>query len=297
MFAQAVTMYAALVLVALPSVLGTLYSTTCSGGKPCSVDWLDNGESPTLSTIGPCYVGLYHGNGVLVQQIEPVDVANVHSLTFTPDSAAGPNSNTYYINFTTIDVSNPYTQYSPFFTLNGMSGSLSSPNPSDTSSISVPSTVASAATPSVSVTITVNATQTTVVSSTSSSSGSATSQTSSVIIASSSSLTIPSITATSTTSSSSPSPFSSASFTTIRTSSSPSLSPPSGTTLSIPASSVVTGASLSASSSGTSVLSGSTVPSESAQTSGAAGARHGQSVGTLGACVAVGVVAMVMAWM
>ena len=90
------------------------------------MQWLDDGDSPLLNTIGATFVGLYNGNGVrcfgfgafvyslahhqrLVQQIEPVNVQSVHSLTFTvcsfnqmrlpeisdnalqPDSAAGPD--------------------------------------------------------------------------------------------------------------------------------------------------------------------------------------------------------------
>ncbi|KAI8989110.1 hypothetical protein BD414DRAFT_415056 [Trametes punicea] len=65
---------------------------TCSGGKPCTVEWLDDGTAPLLSQIGPCQVALYNGDHVLVQQIEPVDVSVVHSLTFTPDPKAGPDS-------------------------------------------------------------------------------------------------------------------------------------------------------------------------------------------------------------
>ncbi|OCH88717.1 hypothetical protein OBBRIDRAFT_836368 [Obba rivulosa] len=89
---------ALLVLFSLAlSVQATIFVTspasggTCSGGSSCTVEWVDNGEAPLLSTIGPCFVGLYNGNDVLVQQIEPVDVANLHSLTFTPDPNAGPS--------------------------------------------------------------------------------------------------------------------------------------------------------------------------------------------------------------
>ncbi|KAI0356992.1 hypothetical protein OH77DRAFT_1399908 [Trametes cingulata] len=80
------------------SVQATLYVTqpraaaTCSGGKPCTVEWLDDGSVPLLAQIGPCYVALYNGDHVLVQQISPVDISAVHSLQFTPDPNAGPNS-------------------------------------------------------------------------------------------------------------------------------------------------------------------------------------------------------------
>ncbi|KAI0672397.1 hypothetical protein C8Q78DRAFT_970980 [Trametes maxima] len=64
----------------------------CSGGKPCTVEWLDDGLSPLLSQIGATYIALYNGDNVLVQQIEPVDLSLVHSLQFTPDPKAGPSS-------------------------------------------------------------------------------------------------------------------------------------------------------------------------------------------------------------
>ena len=57
--------------------------TTCHGGKPCKVVWLDNGVVPLLAQIGPCHVALYHGVEQLVQQIDPVNVATQHSLQFT----------------------------------------------------------------------------------------------------------------------------------------------------------------------------------------------------------------------
>ncbi|KIP09960.1 hypothetical protein PHLGIDRAFT_28772 [Phlebiopsis gigantea 11061_1 CR5-6] len=149
----------------LPLVHATIFvtvpssTTTCHGGQDCLVQWEDNGAAPFLSTIGPCFVGLYNGNGVLVQQIEPVDVSSVRSLNFTPDPSAGPDTHNYYINFTSVNVigipSSHYTQYSPSFALAGMSGSLQSPVPSDTSIPAVPSTVASAPQNSVTTTISV----------------------------------------------------------------------------------------------------------------------------------------------
>ena len=57
--------------------------TTCHGGKPCKIVWLDNGVVPLLAQIGPCHVALYHGVEQLVQQIDPVNVAMQHSLQFT----------------------------------------------------------------------------------------------------------------------------------------------------------------------------------------------------------------------
>ncbi|OBZ76951.1 putative GTP-binding protein P8A3.11c, mitochondrial [Grifola frondosa] len=147
------------------SVQATIFVTqpaarsACHGGLSCTVEWLDDGEAPLLNDIGPCYVGLYNGNAVLVQQIEPVDVSSVHVLEFTPDSRAGPDSDAYYINFTTVNpIGNPpahYSQYSPSFSLGSMTGSFASPIASDTATIQVPSTVLNAPPSSITSTTTI----------------------------------------------------------------------------------------------------------------------------------------------
>ncbi|KAL4253395.1 hypothetical protein ABKN59_003871 [Abortiporus biennis] len=138
-------------------VINPVSDTVCQGGQSCTVQWVDDGEAPFLSTIGPCHVGLYHGNNAIIQQIDPVDVSINHSLTFTPDPAAGP-SGIYYIRFTSVDPVNgtQYNEYSPNFKLENMNGSFDTPVPSDTSSIPVPSSVANAPPNTVSATITVS---------------------------------------------------------------------------------------------------------------------------------------------
>ncbi|KAI0316873.1 hypothetical protein OF83DRAFT_1124377 [Amylostereum chailletii] len=123
-------------------------STTCHAGQSCKVQWLDNGERPLLANMGPCYVGLYRGKQQLIQQLDPVDVSSVHSLDFTPQANAGPNSNTYYVAFTSVSLkqansSRPYIGYSPNFTLDGMSGTLDTPIASLTSSIPIPPSISS----------------------------------------------------------------------------------------------------------------------------------------------------------
>ncbi|TCD68796.1 hypothetical protein EIP91_009810 [Steccherinum ochraceum] len=145
-------------------VTSPLQATTCHGGQPCTVQWLDNGEAPFLSDIGPCHVGLYNGRQVLVQQLDPVDVGATHSFVFTPDSNAGPDSGTYYVNFTSINpvktTGKPYNQFSTFFKLADMAGSLSSPIASDTSTHAVPSSIAHPTSNSVQTTVTVTVTPT-----------------------------------------------------------------------------------------------------------------------------------------
>ncbi|KAK7683815.1 hypothetical protein QCA50_013191 [Cerrena zonata] len=202
-------------------VTAPLAGSECHGGQPCTVQWLDNGAVPLLSTIGPCHVGLYNGEHVLVQQIDPVNVASVHSFQFTPDPQAGPSSDTYYVNFTSLnpigDAAN-YYQYSPFFKLTGMSGSFASPLASATSTLAVPSSIASASPNSVSVTVTVGASTSSVISQTSSptpssstfsSASSSSSETSSVL---SSSISASSAQSSSASASPTPSASSSSSF-------------------------------------------------------------------------------------
>jgi hypothetical protein len=48
----------------LSQVNSPLPSTTCSAGKPCTVQWLDDGEQPLLTAMGACTVGLYYGEQV-----------------------------------------------------------------------------------------------------------------------------------------------------------------------------------------------------------------------------------------
>ncbi|KAH9990206.1 hypothetical protein BJV74DRAFT_443849 [Russula compacta] len=128
-------------------VVSPTAQTVCHGGQPCAVQWLDDGEEPLLTAMGPCYVALYTGNEMLIQQIEPVDVSINHSLTFTPSPDAGSNSDTYYIAFTSIsspNSSDPLQAFSATFSLDRMSGSFDSQVPELTSMIPVPSSVLSA---------------------------------------------------------------------------------------------------------------------------------------------------------
>ncbi|KAF8624693.1 hypothetical protein AX17_007024 [Amanita inopinata Kibby_2008] len=116
--------------------------STCHGEQPCTVEWLDDGNSPLLSAIGPTRVGLYTGNQQLLQSIQPVDVSKTHSFTFVPNPKAGPNSDAYYISFTPVSGNvdgKSYSGFSPFFALDNMSGSFSSPNSGATSSSPIPS--------------------------------------------------------------------------------------------------------------------------------------------------------------
>ncbi|KAJ2919679.1 hypothetical protein MD484_g710, partial [Candolleomyces efflorescens] len=99
-------------------VVTPLSGSTCRGGQPCTVTWLDNGESPLLGAIGVTHVALYTGTLKLVQTLPPVDVSSTLSFTFTPDPAAGPNSDAYYLAFTSTEAKvngSDYRAYSPWF--------------------------------------------------------------------------------------------------------------------------------------------------------------------------------------
>ncbi|KDR77299.1 hypothetical protein GALMADRAFT_225415 [Galerina marginata CBS 339.88] len=133
--------------------------STCTGGKPCTVTWVDDGTRPLLSAVGVSTVGLFTGHQKLVQTITPVDVGSAHSFTFTPNPAAGPNAGSYYVAITSTSLkgndSVPYSGWSPFFNLVGMSGSFDSPLPAATSPISIPASLTQSSTRSRSSTITV----------------------------------------------------------------------------------------------------------------------------------------------
>ncbi|KAG1803869.1 uncharacterized protein HD556DRAFT_1330718 [Suillus plorans] len=142
-------------------VTSPVQSTVCQAGQPCSVEWVDDGQSPLLSDIGECTVGLYNGEMVLTQSLPSVNVASAHSFTFTP-SPSTSDDGSYYLVFTS--TSDGYQSWSGTFsvggstgssttdttsttsgssTLGGSSSSSTQTSPSVASTLSVPSTVSS----------------------------------------------------------------------------------------------------------------------------------------------------------
>ncbi|KAJ7647027.1 hypothetical protein FB45DRAFT_186799 [Roridomyces roridus] len=121
--------------------------STCTAGSPCTMEWVEDGISPLLNAVDLVTAGLFHGEQQLVQSIAPLNVANGHSVQFTPNAKAGPDSSAYYIAFQSTSArvnSTKYIAFSPFFTLKGMSGSFESPLAAATSSIPIPSTLSQA---------------------------------------------------------------------------------------------------------------------------------------------------------
>ncbi|KAI6141804.1 hypothetical protein BKA82DRAFT_4198255 [Pisolithus tinctorius] len=122
-------------------VTNPVQSTVCTGGQSCEVDWVDNGESPLLSDIGECTVGLYSGEMALVQSLPSVDVSSTSTFSFTPNPSAGPNGQ-YYIVFTSSAIS--YQGFSASFTLSGMTGTTVGGGTSSTPAASNATTTSSA---------------------------------------------------------------------------------------------------------------------------------------------------------
>ncbi|KAI0032079.1 hypothetical protein K488DRAFT_22092, partial [Vararia minispora EC-137] len=130
-------------------VVNPVSGGSCAAGQLCTVQWVDNGVAPTLTSIGVCTIGLYHGTQQLVQSLDPVNVASTVSLTFTPQANAGPNSGNYYVAFTStsykVNGTFAYVGFSPDFFLTGMTGSFNSPVAVLTSTRAVPASLSSAA--------------------------------------------------------------------------------------------------------------------------------------------------------
>ncbi|KAG5723896.1 hypothetical protein E4T56_gene9821 [Termitomyces sp. T112] len=125
-------------------------NSTCHGGQRCTIQWLDDGIRPLLAAAGVCTFGLYTGTMQLVQTIPPVDVSATRSISFKPIPAAGPNSDSYYIGIISITAkensSESYEAFSPFFSIDQMTGSFDSPLSEATSTIPITSSVFSRST-------------------------------------------------------------------------------------------------------------------------------------------------------
>jgi len=131
------------VIAALPSAFATIYTTSpiattqFNGGQTALISWQDDGQPPSLSTIGTCSVGIYAGNSqqqTLLQDIvDNVNVATTASIQFTIDPTIGPDSNVYFIRYQSLTYKDPttnnlypYEQFSARFTLGNMSGTFNS---------------------------------------------------------------------------------------------------------------------------------------------------------------------------
>ncbi|KAF8558619.1 hypothetical protein OG21DRAFT_1079703 [Imleria badia] len=65
-------------------VTAPVAATTCTAGQSCQVSWVDDGQSPLLSSIGQCTVDLYYTGGYqFAQSLQSVDVSASSSFSFT----------------------------------------------------------------------------------------------------------------------------------------------------------------------------------------------------------------------
>jgi len=124
------------------NVLATVFmtsptaQTTCTGGKQCTISWQDDGKAPNLQAFGLASIGVWVGSvqsQTEIQHIQDgVNVATTAAVQFTVNPTIGPNSNVYFVRFTSAaakDPSNPTfpaEAFSAKFTLNGMSGQFNS---------------------------------------------------------------------------------------------------------------------------------------------------------------------------
>ncbi|KAG1848786.1 hypothetical protein C8R48DRAFT_812963 [Suillus tomentosus] len=137
MFSKAVISFA-LAGSALANVFITspVASTTFTAGQQATVNWQDDGLSPNLASFGASLIGIYTGNAnqqTLLQTISSsVDVSTSSSINFTPDGTIGPDSNEYFVRFTSINLKDatnsqfPAEAFSAKFTMTGMTGTFNS---------------------------------------------------------------------------------------------------------------------------------------------------------------------------
>ncbi|KAG2076244.1 hypothetical protein BDR04DRAFT_1090175 [Suillus decipiens] len=111
-------------------------TTTFTAGQQATISWQDDGTTPSLTSFGAALVGIYTGNAnqqTLLQTVSPsIDVSATSSITFTPDGTIGPNSNEYFVRFTSLNLKDatnsqfPAEAFSAKFTLTGMTGTFNS---------------------------------------------------------------------------------------------------------------------------------------------------------------------------
>ena len=95
----------------------------------------DDGNTPTVASIGPCTIDIYTGSKNQQTQLQnlgkSVDVSKASSVSVTVDPSIGPNGDYYFVRVTSLglkDTTNPQYPYQAFsakFELDGMSGNFS----------------------------------------------------------------------------------------------------------------------------------------------------------------------------
>jgi len=121
------------------NVLATVFmtsptaATTCTGGQVCTIGWEDDGKAPSLQQFANAEVGIWVGSVTSQTELQPiqtnVNVATTSAIQFTVNPSIGPNSNVYFVRFTSSAIDNttnfPFEAFSAKFTLAGMKGQFS----------------------------------------------------------------------------------------------------------------------------------------------------------------------------
>lgn len=136
-----IKLFAAALVAASPalaelSITAPIAGTTCTGGQVCDVTWNDNRQGVSLAQQGNCTVALYTGNSQQQTFLQPIayptaiNVSTIQTIQFTVDPTIGPNSDQYFIRFSSTTLANPtsptnpYLSFSAKFALTGMSGTF-----------------------------------------------------------------------------------------------------------------------------------------------------------------------------
>ncbi|KAI9634690.1 uncharacterized protein MKK02DRAFT_12669, partial [Dioszegia hungarica] len=128
------------VLALAQSALAGVYVTapvtgaSVIGGQTLTVRWADDGNSPSVSAVGPCSVDVYVGSKTSQFKVQnlaaSVDVSKTSSLVATIDPSIGTTGTWYFVRFTSLGLKDSampqynYQAYSARFTLNGMTGTF-----------------------------------------------------------------------------------------------------------------------------------------------------------------------------
>ncbi|WWC96271.1 hypothetical protein V866_003138 [Kwoniella sp. B9012] len=139
MFASAAS-YLLIAAAALQPVLAGVYitspvaGTTAIGGQVLEVKWADDGNTPTVASVGPCSVDIYTGsvnNQVKLQNLAAsVDVSKTSSISATIDPSIGQDDSHYFVRFTSLSLKSesnsqyPYQAFSAMFPISSMTGTF-----------------------------------------------------------------------------------------------------------------------------------------------------------------------------
>ncbi|OWZ27944.1 hypothetical protein C356_06618 [Cryptococcus neoformans c45] len=108
--------------------------TTAIGGQVINIAWQDDGNTPTLASIGPCSVDIYTGSTnqqIFLQNLAAsVDVSKASSVSATIDPSIGQDDSHYFVRFTSLSLKDeknpqyPYEAFSAMFYIQSMTGTF-----------------------------------------------------------------------------------------------------------------------------------------------------------------------------